>query len=439
LITIRGATVVTMNARRTIHEQGDVVVSDSGTIDFVGRAAPARGESLDGRGMVLIPGFVQTHVHLCQTLYRNRADDLVLLDWLKKRIWPYEAALDARSLRASARLGIAELLRNGTTSLLDMGTVHHYDSVFDAAREGGIRLVGGKCLMDAGEGVPKGLLETTRHALDESARLAKDWHGRETGRLRYAYAPRFVLSCTEDVLREVARLSQANGYVIHTHASEQEPECAIVRRERGDDNIAYLDRLGIKGPRACLAHCVHPTEREVGLMREAGTRVLHCPSSNLKLASGIAPVPDYLARGVCVSLGADGAPCNNLLDPWEEMRLAALIQKPRHGPTSMPAETVFSLATIEGARALGIDDLVGSIEVGKRADLVLVDLRRAHAHPRSPEPYSQLVYATRADQVDTVLVDGHVVVRSGRLTRWSEEQVLADADLELGRVLEKLA
>jgi|SRR5579883_879695 len=436
LLTIHGGTVVTMNARREVLAPASVLVGDDGAISEIGAKVATKGRVIDARGKIVLPGFVQTHVHLCQTLYRNRADDLALLDWLKTRIWPYEAALDEKALRASARLGIAELLRNGTTTLLDMGTVRHYDQVFEAAKEAGIRLVGGKCLMDAGEGVPRGLLEGTREGLDESLALARRWD-RKTSLLRYALTPRFVLTSSEESLREVAHLSARDGFTIHTHASEQEPECALVRAQRGDDNIAYFDRVGISGPRAVLAHCVHATPRELALLAEKKTCVAHCPSSNLKLGSGIAPIPDMLARGVHVSLGADGAPCNNLLDPWEEMRLAALIQKPRHGPRSMPAESVLALATIEGARALGLDALVGSIEVGKRADLVVMDPARLHATPAG-DLYGMLVYSTRADQVQTVLVDGEVLVERGKLVRWDPDQVREEAEEALARILRVL-
>ena len=438
MLRIRGGTVVTMNDRRHVLANASVEVAEDGTISTVGPPTEFRAEEIDAHGLIVLPGLVQTHVHLCQTLYRNRADDLDLLRWLRERIWPYEAALDARSLRASARLGLAELIRNGTTTVLDMGTVHHYDEVFTSAEEMGVRLVGGKCLMDTGDGVPRGLFESRTTGLDESCALAKRWHGRASGRLRYAFAPRFVLSCTEGLLRDVSDLSSASGFLIHTHASEQKSECAIVVRERGQDNIAYLHALGISGPRTVLAHCVHPTAREVDILSEQKTRVAHCPSSNLKLGSGIAPIPELLARGVPISLGCDGAPCNNLMDPWEEMRLAALIQKARLGPEAMPAPDVLALATIEGARALGIDKLTGSLEPGKRADVVIVDPARLHSSPRSPDVHATLVYSMRSEQVDTVIVDGKVLLRKGKLVGLDEAAIRAEAETELARLMKNL-
>jgi cytosine/adenosine deaminase-related metal-dependent hydrolase len=205
---------------------------------------------------------------------------------------------------------------------------------------------------------------------------------------------------------------------LHTHASEQREEVELVRRERGADNIAYLAGLGLSGPRATLAHCVHATDEERRHMAAHGTHVAHCPSSNLKLGSGIAPVPEMLAQGVSVALGADGAPCNNNLDAFLELRLAALIHKPRAGTTAMPAWTALELATVAGARALGLEDDVGTLAAGKKADVIIVDPRAPHIAP-SRDPASVLVYAARSSDVRDVLVDGRVLVRHKTLTATS--------------------
>ena len=225
-LLIQNATVVTMNASRDVLRGVDVLVED-GRIAKVGknlRAPKAIRQTLDASNRVLLPGFVHGHLHACQTLFRNRADGLELLDWLRERIWPMEAAHDAASMRASADLTFAELIRSGATAALDMGTVRHTDEIFESARDWGFRLTGGKAMMDAGQGVPAGLRETTADSIRESLRLIKDWHGAENGRLRYAFAPRFVLSCTEALLREVAQKAKELGVRIHTHASEADPE-----------------------------------------------------------------------------------------------------------------------------------------------------------------------------------------------------------------------
>ncbi|MBA3457825.1 MAG: amidohydrolase family protein, partial [Deltaproteobacteria bacterium] len=261
-----------------------------------------------------MPGLVQAHVHTCQTLARGRADDLELMDWLRNVIWPYEASLDEDAMTASAELACAELLLGGTTAILDMGTVHHTDAIFAAAERSGIRATIGKAMMDLPDPqIPAGLRESTAGSLDESARLIQRWHGAANDRLRYAYAPRFVLSCTDELLREVGTQAREKGVRIHTHASENPGEVALVRQRFGKDNIIVLDELGLLGPHACIAHCIHLSAEEKQLLAVRGAHVCHCPSSNLKLASGICPVPELIAAGIAVAIGADGAPCNNNL------------------------------------------------------------------------------------------------------------------------------
>jgi 5-methylthioadenosine/S-adenosylhomocysteine deaminase len=418
-------------ARRIL--DADVVV-EGGRIAAVlprrgGRSAPARTGrgTFDCSGLVLLPGLIQAHIHLCQTLFRGLADDLVLEDWLAKRIWPLEAAHTDETVYWSAMLGAAELLLGGTTAILDMETVRHTDAAFRALEAVGIRATAGKCLMDA-ESNPPGLREPTDAALQEAADLCARWHGAAGGRLRYCYAPRFVPSCTGPLLRAVSDLAERHGAVIHTHAAETPVELELVKRATGRDEIAYLDSVGVAGQRAALAHCVWVDQEAIGQLARAGTNVVHCPSSNLKLGSGIAPIPEMLAAGCRVAIGADGAPCNNRLDGFTEVRLAALIQKPRLGPEALPADRALELATLGGARALGLETEIGSLEPGKRADLVALDLSGPHVQPEEAGLVSRIVYSARASDVRHVLVEGTVVVRDGRLTTADEGEIRARAN-----------
>jgi cytosine/adenosine deaminase-related metal-dependent hydrolase len=397
------------------------------------RRSDARVKVLDCTGLILIPGLVQAHIHLCQTLFRGLADDLALEDWLAKRIWPLEAAHTPDSVYWSARLGAAELLLGGTTAILDMETVRHTDAAFQALEEIGLRATAGKCLMDAPTN-PAGLRESTERALQEAADLCARWHGAAHGRLRYCYAPRFAPSCTGPLLRAVSDAAERVGAVVHTHAAETPVELELVKRATGQDEIAYLESVGIVGPRTALAHCVWADQDAIGRLARGRTNVVHCPSSNLKLGSGIAPIPEMLAAGCRVALGADGAPCNNRLDGFEEMRLAALIQKPRLGPEALPAARVLELATLGGARALGLEREIGSIEAGTRADLVTLDLSGPHGQPAGADLVSRLVYAARAADVRHVLVDGRVVVRSGRLLTADLEEIRVKANAAAGRL-----
>ncbi len=427
-LIFRGGTIVTIDpAQRVI--AGDVAIADGAIAQVGGSYTPTSSDYsiVDCAGCVVMPGLVQAHVHTVQTLARGRADDLELLGWLREVIWPYEAALDEDSASAAGELACAELLLGGTTAILDMATVRHTDAIFGAAQTSGIRATIGKAMMDAPDPyIPAGLRETTRWSLDESARLIDSWHGSGDGRLRYAYAPRFALSCTDELLREVGVQAKARGVGIHTHASENTGEIALIRERFGKSNIEVLDGFGLLGPHACIAHCIHLSDAERALLAARGAHVCTCPSSNLKLASGVCPVPELIAAGVSVAIGADGAPCNNNLDGFHELRLTALLHKPRVGPRTLPAAAVVRLGTMGGATALGLADQIGSLEIGKRGDVIAVDVETLHTMPTA-SPWSQLAYAVKGCDVRHVAVDGRLVVRDRELQTLDVGRVRARA------------
>jgi 5-methylthioadenosine/S-adenosylhomocysteine deaminase len=307
-----------------------------------------------------------------------------------------------------------------------METVHDTDAVFEALEPMGLRAVVGKCMMDADDAVPRRLLEETQRSIDESVAMAERWTGRANGRLRAALAPRFAISCTRQLLEAVADLSQRHGWLVHTHASENRDEIALVRQRTGQSNLEYFRRTRLASPRLCAAHCVWVDEREQALIAEHGVKVMHCPGSNLKLGSGIAPVVEMRRKGICVSLGADGAACNNQLDMFTEMRLAATLQAAHRRPGELSARDVLWMATREGAQAIGCGAELGAVEPGRRADLIVVDRDRPHLAP-GPDPFSTLVYAARPTDVRTVIVDGEVVVDQFRPTRWDPDEIAATA------------
>ncbi|BCG60676.1 5'-deoxyadenosine deaminase [Paenibacillus sp. URB8-2] len=436
-ILIKNAELITMNKREEIL-RGDIRIKDDLIAEIGSGLAPLEGETvIDATGRTVIPGFVQTHIHLCQTLFRGKADDLELMDWLRKRIWPLEAAHDGESLYYSAMLGIGELISSGTTTIVDMETVHHADYAFQAIAKSGIRALSGKVMMDQkGGDVPEALQEDTAASLQESVDLLEKWNGYDGGRIRYAFSPRFVISCTEPLLTEVRDLSARYGVKVHTHASENQGEIEIVQAMTGMRNIVYLDHIGLANERLILAHCIWLDEEERRILRERGVHVSHCPGSNLKLSSGIADTPGLIHEHVSVSLGADGAPCNNNLDMFNEMRLAALIQKPLHGPTAMDAKSVFRMATIGGAKAVGMENEIGSIEVGKKADLAILNLYNFHTFPSfDVDPISRIVYsATRAD-VETTIINGKILMDRGILKTVDKDTVLREADRSIQRLL----
>jgi len=289
-------------------------------------------------------------------------------------------------------------------------------------------------MMDRGDDVPRELHEETHESVKESLRLIDEWHGRGDGRIRCCFAPRFAISCTRDLLSEVAQLARERGVMIHTHAAENQKECEMVEHETGMRNVAYLDALGISGSHVMLAHCIHLDDEEMATLGRTKTNVAHCPSSNLKLGSGIARVAEMLERGISVSLGADGAACNNRLDMFTEMRTAALLQKALHGPEVLPAARALRMATLEGARALGLEKEIGSLEIGKRADVIVVDLAQSHSSPQRDDVISALVYSAGRSDVRTTIIDGRVVMRDGELLTLNEADVIEEANRE-GRSL----
>jgi cytosine/adenosine deaminase-related metal-dependent hydrolase len=384
------------------------------------------GEVIYAQNMTLIPGFIQTHIHLCQTLFRGLADDLELLDWLQNRIFPLENAHDEHSLRASVQIGLHELQTGGTTTLLDMGTLRHQEVIFEELDKSGMRAFAGKCMIDDNDLCPD-FKNNTKDELAYTYELAMAYHNRDNGRIQYGFAPRFVLSCTEKLLRETkAMAADFPGSVYHTHSSENKSEIKEVRRRTGKENISYFESINILDSRTILAHCIHLNDVEIDLLKKREVRVVHCPSSNLKLASGIAPIYRFLNEHIQVSIGADGAPCNNSLSAFTEMRMAALLQKPFHGPRVCDAQRIFRLATIDGAKALHINSITGSIEEGKKADLVLLDLNNPDYPILDNEQkiYSSIVYSAQKDCVRDVMINGNWVVKYRKSTKFDRAELL---------------
>jgi len=397
------------------------------------------GEVIRRENLTLIPGFIQTHIHLCQTLFRGLADDLQLLDWLQKKIFPFEYAHNEKSLRISAQLGLNELLKSGTTTILDMGTLNHQEIIFEELIASGIRAFAGKCMMDVNELLPQ-FKRKTGSELEKSYMLAKEFHNKESGNIKYAFAPRFVLSCSEKLLKETHEmLKEFEGSLFHTHASENKDELKLVREKYGKDNIEYFHDLDLTDTHSIFAHCIQVNENEIGILKKSGTRVAHCPSSNLKLGSGIADIPRFLKEGISVSLGADGAPCNNNLSIFNEMRLAALIQKPRYTPEVMDAKTLFRMATIEGAKALHLNE-TGSIEPGKKADLLLLDLEEATQSliKRGEDTYSTIVYSAGSANINSVMVNGEWKIKNRKNLLYDEKELFFRGKEELNRLLERV-
>lgn len=404
---------MTGGALGTVH--GDVAI-DGAHITAIGSDVGRGDTEIDASGRIVMPGFVQAHVHLCQTLFRGLADDMDVIDWLRERVWPLERSHDAASMRASADLGIAEMMLGGTTTVLSMESVHHTDASFMAAEAAGIRAFIGKALMDRWEPGTEMIGEDTDVAWADAVRLVERWDGAADGRLRVALSPRGPRNATVEMWRRCVALAASADLRLHTHVNENGPHADRLGATPEGRDVVALETWGALSDRLVMAHCVWLDERERQLVRQRGAHVCHCPSANLKLASGIAPIPEYLEMGINVALGCDGAACNNRMDAFTEMRLAALVHKPRRGPKAMPADRVVDMATAGGARALGMEREIGRLDVGMRADVIVVGLDGPHAWPGAgSRPAERVVYASQSGDVTDVVIDGRVTVRDGRL------------------------
>lgn len=428
-LLIKNGYLLTMNSRGE-RFYGDLLIQDDRIAQIASKIDLSSSKVINASGQLVLPGFVQSHIHLCQSLFRSQADDMPLLPWLDT-ITGWESKYTPETLYASARLGLAELIKSGATALIDMGTLHFQDSVFQAIEESGIRAQAGKAMMDLTENLPPSLRETTEQSLKESMDLLHRWHGKANGRIRYGFAPRWQLWNTEELLKEIKLEADRHGAGIHGHAGEVQSEVPLMLAQRGRRNLKYLEHIGVVGPNVQMAHCIWLDDDELAVLEETGTHVLHCPCCNTKLGSGIARVPEMLARGINVALGSDGAPSNNNLDMFIEMRLASLVQGYRLGPGALPAQKILKMAIQGGARALGMGDQIGSLEVGKKADLILIDDGGLYAAPLidfdHDDPVKRLVASYQSACVQTSIIDGRIVMENRRLLSMDEQQVLDDA------------
>ena len=428
---IRHAALFTVNAHNQVIPDGTLVVQD-GVITQVGDArdvtVPPGCRVIDGQGHALMPGLIDCHSH--SSLMRGVTENMPLMEWLPWYQLEHRAMTEEFAYH-SARLCYLEALQSGTTCVMDM--FRYMDRCADAAAELGLRVQLAPYVADR----PGKDFFSTR---EENRRLIHSHHETQGGRIRVWMGLEHLFYCTEDAYREAAQLSREHGVGIHTHCSEQKEEEQAVTVELGRRSLAMLDHYGILGERTLLAHCVWLNDEEIARVSDTGTSIAHCPVSNAKLASGVAPVPEMLAAGVTVGLGTDGPVCNNSLTLFEEMKFASLIQKAtRLDATSLPADQILRMATINGAKALGLDHEIGSLEVGKKADLLLLDLAQANVTPVSVNEQGgnllwNLVFAATGANVAGVWVDGRRLIDHGDATLVSGGMVVTDAQQQ-GRAL----
>src|SRR5882724_3633752 len=434
-LLVLGGTIVTMDSSRRVIENGAIAIS-GGKILAVGPRAElerqyAAAQIIDARNRLIIPGLINGHTHIPMTLFRGLADDLDLQEWLTKYIFPAEAKnVTEEFVRAGTRLGLAEMIRGGTTTYCDM--YYFEDAIADETAKAGVRGILGETIID----FPVADNKTNAEAMAYVERFVQKWKGHEL--IVAAIAPHAPYTVSEEHLKAVRAFSESTGAPIVTHISETKREVDDSVKTKGASPIDYLSRIGFLSNKVIAAHVVWPSDEELDLLKKAGVGVIHNPQSNMKLASGVAPVPQMLKRGLLVGLGTDGAASNNDLNMWEEMDTAAKLHKVFSGdPKVLSAEEAFELATIRGAQALHMENEIGSIEKGKRADLVIVERDSLNQIPLY-NVYSDLVYATKASDVETVIINGRIVMRNRRLLTLNETAVKNSARIFRERIIKSL-
>ena len=447
-ILIEHGVVVALDARRRVIRDGAVMIegshiTDVGKTDELHRKY-APEHTIDASRKLVIPGLIDCHVHLAQALIRGCADDVSLLDWLGKYVWPLQGNFDAEDGRISAQLCMLEMIKSGTTSFIEsmIHTRYGFDGIAKAVEESGMRGYLAKTLMDTPaygrkRVMHEGMVEDGDRSLAETITMFDRWNGKANGRIGVWFGPRPPGGCSKALYEKITEEAAKRKAGITMHLCEVKEDLRYVRRKFKKSPIAFAKEVGLLTPRTVLVHAVWLTDRDIATLSKTRTNVSHCPSSNTKLASGIARVPEMLKKGVNVALGCDGGPSNNSYDMIREMKLAAYLHKVRLlDPMTMPAETILEMATVHGARAIGMQDRLGTLEPGKLADIVLVDLDSVHMVPNNNH-VSDLVYAGCGTDVDTVMVDGRIIMENRNVKTLDEREIISQARERASALLDR--
>ncbi len=424
--------IITEDSRRSVLRDKSVYIDDGLIVEIGDRIGCEADYVIDGSKKLMMPGLINAHTHLAMTLFRGYADDMPVKEWLERKIWPLEAWLDERDVFAGSMLGCLEMIETGTTCFLDMYFFNK--ATAEAVERSGLRAILSYAILDAFDPEAKG-------APDISKKLASFRRAPGSGRVEYAIGPHAPYSCSDETLLKCKERALEEDALIHTHIAEAEWERRLFEERYGKSVIAHLEEIGFLCENLVAAHCVWLDEADISLMSKSGAKAALCPVSNMKLAvGGIAPATEMLRRGLAISLGTDGAASNNSLDMFGTMKICALAHKfAEHDPTVLPANAVLDLATIGGATALRKEGEIGSIEVGKRADLILLDLRAPNLRPIHGKDtvVSDVVYSASGFNVDTTIVDGRPLMLNRELLTLDREEVLGAAEEAALRLMER--
>ncbi|MFW9789095.1 MAG: amidohydrolase [Candidatus Thorarchaeota archaeon] len=437
-ILIKNGYILTLNPKREIITDGSIYVEDD-TIREIGKSEELKGHNaelvIDAKNKIVMPGLIDTHIHLSQALIRGCADDVSLVDWLKKYVWVLQGNFTKDDGQVSAELCMAEMVRTGTTSFIDcmIHTRYGFDGIAKAVEEVGMRGALSKIIMDSTgyadspDIMYPGMVEDADACLTETEEMYRKWHGKADGRIQVWYGLRSLGAVTSDLFKDVARRTREKQTRMTMHLGEVVDDVRYVNENFGTNLTTFARDHDLLGPDMVFAHGIHFEDSELKVLADTKSNISHCPASNMKLASGFAKIPQMLKAGVSVSLGCDGGPSNNTYDLMREMRIAALIHKSYVAdPLVVTAEEAIEMATLGGAIAMGIDDKVGSLEPGKLADLILINLHELGLTPHT-NPVSNLVYSGSGEYVDTVIVNGRILMQEKRLLTLDEAEVMSKA------------
>lgn len=422
--------ILPMTGPKDFYPQGEVAI-ENGNILSVGPAGsvPQGWQPevvLGGPDFLAMPGLINGHTHAGMTLLRSYADDMPLMQWLQEKIWPFEDKLGAEDIYWGTKLCLLEMISSGTTTLVDM--YFAMDRVAQAVEESGFRASLSRGMVGSG---PNAELAVT-----ESQELIKNWHGKANGRIQVLLGPHAPYTCPPDYLKRVIKLSEEYGVGINIHLAETRGEVEDITKQYGKSPIRLMEEVGLFSRPVVAPHCVHVDEEEIQLLAKYGVGVVHNPESNMKLASGVCPVTKMQQAGVKVGIGTDGASSNNNLDLFGEIRSAAFLQKVNYGATALPAYQALEMATVNGAKALGLEKL-GCLAPGYKADVILLDLHKPHFYPRH-DIVAHLVYSAHATDVNTVIIDGKVVMEERNVLTIDSEKTIMEVQLRVQAIGEKL-
>ncbi len=421
-ILLKNAYIVTMNQPKDVYTKGDILIEDDkianiGKFDISGEV----DETVDCEGRIIMPGLVNTHIHTSQQLGRGLGDDVDILTWLHKRIWPYESSLTEDDSYLCTLLSCVEQIRSGVTSFCEAGG-QHVPGMVRGVSEAGIRAILTKSAMDSGEGLPKQWQETTDELLDIQTELLQKYRGCADGRIDIGYGIRTIFNATDDMLLRTKELADKYNTVIQMHVAEAREEVEYAKAVRGDTTVAHLNKLGVLGENLIAVHTVWMTDEEVLMFRDNGVKVSHNPGPAMK-GLGFAKVPMMLENGVCVTLGTDGASSNNRTDMVAEMYIASLVHKGRlNNPSIVPAEEVLRMATIDGAKALGQDAQYGSLEIGKKADMIIINPKSAGMYPLH-DPIANLVSSMHSSNIESSICNGKWIMKERVILTINESEI----------------